>query len=88
MVDKAGDEYSGPFYIELRTERLVHDPIVISTLNELSAGIINNLDRPGVTIWEFLDQGSAFKGVLVLQQKQVPFMLTGKNDLVFIMDGK
>jgi hypothetical protein len=85
MVDQLGDGYTGPFYLELQTETILHDPNVASTLDELSAGIILNLERPGVTIWEFLDQGSAFKGVLILEQKELPFSLTGKNDLVFIV---
>lgn len=84
ISDQTGDSYTGPFYLELQTEIVLRDTAVVTMLDELSTGIILNLERPDVTIWEFLDQGSAFKGVLMLEHRKLPFTLTGKNDLVFI----
>ena len=77
-------DYTGPFYLEIGINQLASHRDITHLLDELSSGIILNLERPSITIYEFLDQGSAFKGVLVLQQKCIPFTLTGKNDLVFI----
>lgn len=86
MLNNLEDDYTGPFYLELDTEVMLVDPQLANTLEEFCYGRVNNLDRPGVTIFEFLDQGSAYKGVLVLQQQDIPFTLTGKNDLVFIVN--
>jgi hypothetical protein len=86
MLIQIEEDYTGPFYLEIGINQLASCKEIAHILDELSSGIILNFERPSVTIYEFLDQGSAFKGVLILQQKSIPFTLTGKNDIVFIKE--
>jgi hypothetical protein len=76
--------YRGAFFMEIPTGVIMRDSKLLSELNAITKRIINDLDKPGVTTWEFFDFSTALQGVLLLQERAYPFKLLGDKGLLFI----
>lgn len=78
------ENYQGPFFMELATDIVIRDGQLIKALNAITKRIINDLDKPAVTTWEFYNLSTALKGVLLLQEAKYPFRLLGDGEILFM----
>ena len=86
LILKIGQQfsnYSGEFYIEIKTEHIITDVDLVDELNNHSSRLING---EGYSRWQMNGLSEALNVVLQLQTKKYPFRFIGDGNILFIED--